>query len=228
MEGTAPPVGVGRKFYPDGRVRTFPGNTIVCHVTAAAALVEHLNRLHERLRVAEAARLYTLLPPSSWHMTLFDGVTGETRAPDHWPEGTPLDAPLEDVHRLFEKRLTAQVFGPELTFAMRVTGFGKLRNVISLSLQPASAAEKQAIRCLRDRLAAALRLRRASHDTYGFHITLAYFLVRPGEEEAAELNGILTEEVHAMAASTPPFLAGPPEFCRFNDMFAFNRQFFLR
>jgi hypothetical protein len=165
MEGTAPPAGVGRKFYPDGRVRTFPGNTIVCHVTVTTALVERLNRLYERLRAAKAARLYTLLPPSSWHMTLFDGVTGETSTPDRWPECLPLDAPLEEAHRLFEGRLTAQVFGPKLTFDMQVTGFGSLRNVISISLQPASAAEERAIRCLRDRLAAVLRLRRASHDT---------------------------------------------------------------
>jgi hypothetical protein len=53
-------------------VRTVPGNIIAGHATAAA-LAGRLNRL----RAAEAAQLYTLLPPPSWHMTLLDGVTGE-------------------------------------------------------------------------------------------------------------------------------------------------------
>ncbi len=228
MQDASLPSGVGRKFHPDGRVRPFAGNTIVCHTASAAALTDRLGRLHERLRAARAARLYTLLPPSSWHMTLFDGVTDEVRIPDRWPQDMPLDMPLAEVHRHFEERLKAEVFGPKLTFSMRATATGRLRNGIDIRLRPVDAAEEQAIRTLRDRIAAVLRLRRAAHDTYGFHITLAYFIAYPGEDEAAELHGLMKEEVQVLEASLPPFFVGPPEFCHFNDMFVFNRQFFLR
>ncbi len=228
MQDARLPSGVGRKFHPDGQLRPFPGNTIVCHTASAPALTDRLGRLHERLRAAKAVRLYTLLPPSSWHMTLFDGVADEVRIPDRWPRDTPLDMPLAEVNRLFEERLKAEVFGPKLAFSMRVTATGRLRNSIGIRLQPADAAEEQAIRALRDRIAAVLRLRRAAHDTYGFHITLAYLIAYPSEAEAAELHCLMTEEVQALEASLPPFIVGPPEFCHFNDMFVFNRQFFLR
>jgi hypothetical protein len=228
MQDASLPSGVGRKFHPNGQVRPFPGNTIVCHTASAPALTERLSELHERLRAARAARLYTLLPPSSWHMTLFDCVADEVRVPDCWPRDMPLDTPLAEVHRLFEERLKAEVFAPKLTFSMRVTAAGRLRNGIDIRLQPVDTAEEQAIRTLRDRIAAVLRLRRAAHDTYGFHITLAYFIAYPGEDEAAELHNLMREEVRALEASLPPFIVGPPEFCHFADMFVFNRQFFLR
>jgi hypothetical protein len=228
MQDGSLPSGVGRKCHRDGAVRPFPGNTIVCHSASASALTERLDRLHEQLRAAKAARLYTLLPPSSWHMTLFDGVANEVRIPDRWPRDIPLDTPLAEVHRLFEERLKAEVFGPKLRFFMRVAAAGRLRNGIDVRLQPGDAAEERAIRALRDRIAAVLRLRRTEHDTYGFHITLAYFIARPGEDEAAELRSLMTEEVQALETSLPPFIVGPPEFCHFNDMFLFNRQFFLR
>jgi len=31
-----------------------------------------------------------------------------------------------------------------------------------------------------------------------------------------------------MAKSLDPFRVGPPEFCHFNDMFAFSRRLYLR
>jgi hypothetical protein len=123
-------------------------------------LVERLDRLYDRLRAAEAARLYTLLPPRSWHMTVFDCVCDEARSSERWPIGKALDLPLAEVNRDMEERLKAEQFGPKLAFAMRVTGFWSLRHVIAIALEPADSAEDKAIRALRDRLSAALGLRR--------------------------------------------------------------------
>lgn len=228
LNGIALPIGVGRKFFPDGRVRAFPGSTVVCHVAKAGSLLERLDQLYDRLRTAKAATLYTLLPPTSWHMTVFDCVCDEERDGHNWPNGKALDLPLAELNREFEERLKAERFGPKLDFAMRVTGCWPLRQVISIALEPADSAEEQAIRTLRNRLATALGLRRHNHDAYGFHITLAYFRDYPRGGDLVELEHILTEETEAMTASLPPFVLGPPEFCDFNDMFAFSRRLYLR
>ena len=38
----------------------------------------------------------------------------------------------------------------------------------------------------------------------------------------------MTEEIQDMAKSLDPFRVGSPEFCHFNDMFAFSRRLYLR
>ena len=101
-------------------------------------------------------------------------------------------------------------------------------NVIAIELEPADEGEERAIRALRQRLAATLSFDRSAPDTYTFHITLAYFLRFPDASEKARLESLMTEEIQDMAKSLEPFRVGPPEFCYFNDMFAFSRRLYLR
>ena len=227
MDSTTFPRAVGRKFHPGGQVRTFPGNSIVCHVTRVASLIERLDRLYEQLCLARAAASYTLLPPSSWHMTVFNGVCDQERDAALWPEDLPRDLPMAEIDRRFEARLKAERFGPVLTFGMRVKCFRPPRSGISIDLEPANAKEEQAIRALRVRLSETLGLGCPAPDTYTFHITLAYFTKHPTGSEKAELENILTGAVEEMTKSLAPFDVGPPEFCQFNDMFAFSRRFYL-
>jgi hypothetical protein len=227
MDSTTFPRAVGRKFHPGGQIRTFPGNSIVCHVATVASLIERLDRLYERLCLARAAASYTLLPPSSWHMTVFNGVCDQERDAGLWPADLARNLPQAEIDREFEARLKAERFGPELTFAMRVKCFRPPRSGISIDLEPANAKEEQAIRALRVRLSETLCFSCPAPDTYTFHITLAYFTKHPSHAEKAELENILTGAVEEMTKSLAPFDVGPPEFCQFNDMFAFSRRFYL-
>ena len=111
---------------------------------------------------------------------------------------------------------------------MRPKRFWPLNTVISLELEPAGSEEEMAIRALRARLAQALGFSHPDPDAYTFHITLAYFFKRPGDAGLVQLEGILAEELQGMAGAVPSFVIGPPEFCHFNDMFAFSRRFFLQ
>ena len=65
MHSATFPKGIGSKFSPDGQVRAYPGNTVLCHVAGITPLIERLDKLYGRLLDAEVARIYTLLPPSS-------------------------------------------------------------------------------------------------------------------------------------------------------------------
>ena len=80
---------------------------------------------------------------------------------------------------------------------------------------------------MRVRLSETLGLGCPAPDTYTFHITLAYFTKHPTGSEKAELENILTRAVEEMTKSLAPFDVGPPEFCQFNDMFAFSRRSYL-
>jgi hypothetical protein len=228
MHSATFPKGVGSKFFPDGQVRAYPGNTVLCHVAGIPPLIERLDKLYGRLLDAEVAQIYTLLPPSSWHVTVFDGVCDGNRNGERWPGDLDREAPLLEINQTFEARLKAGRFGPGLSFAMRVRRLRPLMNVIAIELEPADEGEERAVRALRQRLAATLSFDRSAPDTYTFHITLAYFLRFPDASEKARLESLMTDEIQDMAKSLDPFRVGPPEFCHFNDMFAFSRRLYLR
>ena len=81
--------------------------------------IERLDKLYGRLLDAEVAQIYTLLPPSSWHMTVFDGVCDGNRNGERWPGDLDREAPLLEINQTFEARLKAGRFGPGLSFASK-------------------------------------------------------------------------------------------------------------
>lgn len=68
-----------------------------------------------------------LLPPSSWHMTIFDGFREKECEPGMWPEGKEKEELTVNTHHLsrklieFGRGLEAEGLGPP--YRMRVQGF---------------------------------------------------------------------------------------------------------
>ena len=89
------PRGVSSKFGVDGKVQHFPGNTIISHLSPSSDLYASMLVLHEKLLQSNLSSVITLLPPSSWHMTVFEGICDEVRKPGFWPSDLAVDAPLE-------------------------------------------------------------------------------------------------------------------------------------
>ncbi|OLP46729.1 DUF1868 domain-containing protein [Rhizobium oryziradicis] len=224
---TVKPLDIGRKFHADGAVRHFPGNTIVCHVASQTALIAGLDRLYDRLRQASAAHSYTLLPPSSWHMTLYVGICDQDRRVSRWPNGLTLDAPMKEANRCVEERLRSARFEGPARFRMKVKHFWPLKDGIVLGVEPADESENQAIRALRDQISASFGMRLEDHDVYNFHITMAYFVGQPTDAEFTALSTLLAEELQTLLETIPVFEVGPAEYCLFNDMFCFQRQFYI-
>lgn len=224
---TVKPLDIGRKFHADGAVRHFPGNTIVCHVTSQTALIAGLDRLYDRLRQESAAHSFTLLPPSSWHMTLYVGICDQDRRAERWPKGLSLDVPLRVANLCVEERLRQTKFQGPARFRMKVKHFWPLKDGIVLGVEPADEAENKAIRALRDEIAKSVGMRLDGHDSYEFHITMAYFVGQPTDGEFTALSALLAEELETLLETVSPFEVGPPEFCLFNDMFCFQRQFYI-
>jgi hypothetical protein len=80
------------------------------------------------------------------------------------------------------------------------------------------------LRRLRDRLSELLHIRHPAHDAYGFHVSLAYVIRSLPEMVKTELQALLDAYLPTMPGEIQ---FGAPEFCLFDDMFEFRRQFYL-
>lgn len=216
------PVAVGTKFEPDGRVRRFAGNTVICHVPADGVLFAALVAMQASYAAAPFARKLTLLPASSLHMTVFEGVCEDIREPSRWPRDLPTDLPLDAVTRHFAERLGCFDPACRLPFRLRPAPPTPSWGGAVLALAPLDEAEDANLRGLRDRLAERLLLRVPTHAGYVFHITLAYVIDWLDPEEDAAIRVLYAAGARRIADLGPVEL-GPPEFCRFDDMFAFER-----
>ncbi|KAB5572766.1 RNA ligase/cyclic nucleotide phosphodiesterase [Coniochaeta sp. 2T2.1] len=218
------PAGIPGKFDKDGNVQPFPGNTIVCHLSQTSEMYASLLQLYEKLRTSPLAHLFTLLPPPSWHMTVFEGVCDQVRKPDYWPSDLPPDTPLEEYTAHFAEKLSAFDLRCDPPYRMSVRGIDPLQIGIGVHLEFPDAAEEARFRGLRDRISETLSLRLLGHDTYGLHISIAYLLRNLTDEQDAEIKKLVLDHL-GDAPKEVEF--GAPEFCTFDDMFAFKRLFYL-
>lgn len=210
---------VGNKFYEDGRVRQFPGNTVICFVDPQSAVYAHCDWIQDQLGSLPFAHKFTLLPMPSMHMTVFQLITDDTREPDKWSSHLPLDASLEETDDYFIKRF-AQVPPPD-GFQM---SFDQVRSGtvgISIRLQPANDESAQRLKQYRDVLSEATGVRFPDHDSYFFHISLAYHIQQQTEEEAAQFEALLADINEKMHGTFGVFKTGQPQLTFFDDMFDF-------
>ncbi|MGY2046605.1 DUF1868 domain-containing protein [Methylobacterium sp. JK268] len=221
---------IGIKFTAAGKVLPCPGNTIICHVPPGGAAAAAL----EAFRAATAAEPYAgkfaFTPPSSYHMTVFEGVVDLVRKPGFWPADLPLDAPLGACDRVFLEKLEGFDLGCEPRFRMRVAEGADDREARpgeAIRLAPVDDQEEAKLRGLRDRLAELLRLRQPGHAAYRFHTTQTYALAPLTEPEAARYRAFRRDALARLAAAMPVLELGAPEFCFFDDMFEFRPRLYL-
>lgn len=233
-ENSRPPPDVGRKFFADGRVKPFLGNTIVCHLPQQGAGAEPFNALldvYREMPQYSFVRKLTLLPPSSYHMTVFGAANDQDRRVPLWPADLPLDLPMAECNRLLGERLRRFQLGEDAPpYRMRVEPSEPPASEapITLRLVPIDETENVRLRRLRDRLSKCLAIRAPSHDTYRFHVTLAYLIRWLTLEEHREFRGALEHWRETVARRCPVIELGAPEYCTLKDMFAFERQFYLQ
>jgi hypothetical protein len=227
----APP-DVGRKFLSDGRVKTFRGNTIICHLPQQGDNAAAFGAILDIYRQAPALSFFrkiTMLPPSSYHMTIFGGANDVERKPGLWPSGVPLDAPIEECDRLMGERLKAFRLQCDLPLRMMVDPSDPSddEGPITIHLKPADETEDAKLRVLRDRLSRSLGIPAHQPDDYRFHITVAYQIDWLTNGEKEEFRQMLRLWKQDIARRSPEIVLGAPEYCTMADMFAFNRRFFL-
>ena len=82
---------IGIKFYEDGSVRRYPGNTVVADITPDCPAYTVMTHIHDMVIESELDSHLILLPRNSYHMTVIQGVTEEVKKGRNYlifPEGT--------------------------------------------------------------------------------------------------------------------------------------------
>ena len=208
----APPRHLSTRYDHRGRFLPEPGNTVVCHLVpdsaSEAALIEVRRRM---LAMAEADHL-AFTPISSLHMTLFQGIIEFRRAPPYWPADVPLDTPIEAMTELYRTRLGG--FRAPESFRVRTI------DIVPTGLTVAGATPEDArsLAAWRDRLAIPFGYCHPDHETYEFHITLAYMLKWLPDACLPAWNKLFVECLDLLAREASVLELRAPAFCAFRDM----------
>jgi hypothetical protein len=208
---------VGEKFHADGSVRAFPGVTIISFATPDMPIYQAGERLQHALMQQPYGHKFALLPPSSFHMTVFSLVCYERRSSDEWTDQLPLDTPMEEADAFFLARATTVPAPQQLRMCMTfVGGWG-----MSFRLHPADEATYLALRGYRTAIARATGVRYPDHDTYEFHLSLAYILQYLTDDEYQAYANFRYEAGERLRAEIGVFTAPAPVLTFFDDMFRF-------
>ncbi len=207
------PIGPGAKFAPDGRVLPWPGNTFICHIAPESAQHRALSQIQTGLKASAFARYFSYLPASSFHMTLFQGISNGT----DWPAGIPPEATLDAATDQLIQRLDGITLPRDVTARAHglYGGFG-------LTLSGASAADEAKLRDTRRALRDATGIQPENFDGYIFHITLSYLLRWLTDAQAAEVVTLSDALFAEFGAPLREIRLGTPEFCRFENMHHFQ------
>ncbi|RFU25269.1 hypothetical protein B7463_g11069, partial [Scytalidium lignicola] len=222
------PKWIGRKFEPDGTVIGFAGNTVLSRIRPASSLHAVLSDIHHKLLQSEFASLFAVLPPSSYHVTLMEGICNSNRSTASWPRDLSIQASLAECNELFRKKLNLASHVTRATcatsFQMIIEGWRPLENGISLRVVPATPTDASRLRLFREYLSDSLQLRHPKHESYDFHISLTYSLQYFSQDEEKRILALLQK----LGENLPRFIElGLPELCTFDDMFAFHHLCFV-
>jgi len=219
------PSDVDRKFDAKGGVLRFSGNTFLSHIPLGTKASDALIAVRDTIKGRSFTHCLAFTPPSSYHMTVIQGADDAVRQPGHWPADLPLDTPLDACTAHFERKLAGFQLRAPLPLRMRIVDFSAHRDSgATVRLEPIDAAENRKIRGLRDRIADLLEIRAPGHEQYGFHVTLAYLVNWMSAEQAQEYLALQPDCLRLLQTNVPVLELGAPEFCVFNDMYAFDMQ----
>lgn len=219
------------KFYPNGHVAPYPGNTVICHVPAQSRFLEDISAIAEQLHHVSFRDKLGILPPASYHMTVFPGANDPGKDRSSWPKDLPVSASIDECTKLVRSRFEKEKLMAKAPFRVRLDPEKTLQyasRAATLRMVGADAEAEIALRTTRDQLSRVYNHRDPDHDQYGFHITLAYTLRTLTAEEQREYREILTHSMTRILARTPVLELGLPEFCTFPDMSIFYPECFLR
>lgn len=209
--------GEGGKFASDGSVQHWPGNTFVCHVVPDSAAHDLIRAIQEEVKMSRFARFFTFLPPSSFHMTVFQGVSPETGSPDALPRGAVPGMRRDALSGMMLDAIRDLAFdpAPKARLVELFCGY-------SLTVTGAEPGGEAPFRAMRETLRDATGIMPPDFDSYVFHITLAYlvdWLTEPVARDLVAFSAGMTDRYAPRLAEIP---LGPVAFCTFETMHHFE------
>jgi len=170
------------KFDHRGKPLPFPGCSIICKIPIKSDFFYETKLLQSKYRNLNPDKAYTYLPDTSFHMTLFDCCNVNTFNTQYWPKNIVKDNNYKKVSYLLTKKLKDLKFSDKFNLKLK-----KLFGGYSMILEGNTKKDEKIIRDYRNKLSSLLEIRFENHETYSFHITLAYILRKLKDDEIKKL-----------------------------------------
>ena len=209
--------GAENKFDDKGNPLSFPGCSIICNIPLNTNLSDEISSFQKKIENFNPEKTYFYLPPSSFHMTLFDCCNLNTKNTNYWPSDIDPDMDYKDIAVELNKRIQNYNFPEKFNLKLK-TFFGGY----SIILEPFSEKDQKILRNCRDELSSLLKIKFENHQRYTFHITLAYIL---RELNQIEINNLIEFNKKLSLDFIKKFSKitfTKPEMCTFEDMLEFK------
>ena len=209
--------GAENKFDNKGNALPFPGCTIISNIPLNTDLSDQIISLQKKIKNFNPEKTYFYLPPSSFHMTLFDCCNFNTKNTNYWPSDIDPDMDYKDIAVELNKRIQNYIFPKEFNLKLKMFFGG-----YSIILEPYSEKDEKILRNCRDELSSLLKIKFENHQRYNFHITLAYILRELNQIEINNLIEFNKKLSLDFSKKFPKITFTKPEMCTFEDMLEFK------
>ena len=209
--------GAENKFDNKGNPISFPGCTIICNIPINTDLSNQIISFQKKIENFNPKKTYFYLPPSSFHMTLFDCCNLNTKNTNYWPSDIDPDMDYKDIAVELNKKIENYNFPKQFNLKLK-TFFGGY----SIILVPFSEKDEKILRNCRDELSSLLKIKFENHQRYTFHITLAYILRQLNETEIKNLIEFNKQLSSDFNKKFPKITFKKPEMYTFKDMLEFK------
>jgi hypothetical protein len=207
-----PSIHLGQRYNRHGNFLREPGNTVVCRLIEESETENALVEARTRYSSMPEAGHLAFTPVSSLHMTLFQGIIEYRRRLPYWPVDVALDTSIDEMTAIFLDRLKLFSGGP--AFDVRVTD----ALPTGLVVEGASEGDRRALKEWRDAFANIFGYRHPDHESYEFHITLAYVIEKFADSSLPAWQQMLRDIAREINDQVGVLELRPPAFCAFNDM----------
>lgn len=214
---------IGNKFDNEGTPLKFKGNTFISLLDSNSQVYSQVINIKNEIEQLGLTDSIRILPNSSLHMTVIEGVCDQVRKTEYWTSFFPLDAPLKEIDEYFEKQW--QSISPFFECYMQ---FEKIicNSGIVISLKPSKKEYSDNINNFRKIISEKMGLKFPDFDTYGFHISIAYGLKKPNQDQLIKLENYLHTFEKKYFNNKFVFKVPQPSLTFFNDMFYFSKERF--
>lgn len=217
------------KFTPDGVAKRHRGSTFVAHVVPNSESYEVCQRIQSDVHERGLGHHFALLPPPSFHMTVYPGLKSREfhGEEDRWPEWLKAAPDMTTAVRWMHDRLRENTDSvpPLPDLRMTPTGVYNLGISLTVGLIPADEEMESALSQFRQALCNILEANDKDLDSYKFHCSLGYRLTAP--ELSDEVNQDLADRYSEWAHEISLWDLERPAFNVFDDMLSFPPLMFF-
>lgn len=207
---------IGEKFNSDGSIRYFPGATIISHLEESNPMHMLMSEIRRRAEESNFADYLGFLPPSSFHMTVFELYCDFNRYSEKWSSRIDCLLPSSEVNRILFECVNSVTPPEQITMAIDYVDINSIR------LLPADNEAVNVLRAYRNALSDATGICFPNHESYQYHMTYAYIL-RTLDSQAYNLcKRFIANETAEIKKKISTFTIGKPEMCLYSTMESFS------